>query len=57
MGAVPETIKIFALVDISALWWSCAAYINAALEKRDPGYCIDLQEFREVASCAEDILP
>ncbi len=56
-GAVPENRIHFELEEISAVCWRSAAEIKAALEKRDSGYCIDLQEFREVASCAEDILP
>lgn len=56
-GAIPDHAIHFEQEEISAVCWQSAAEIKTALEKKDPRYCIDLQEFREVVRCAEDILP
>lgn len=56
-GALPETALNFEKAEVSAVEWHSAADIKYALEHKDPRYCIDLQEFREVMRCAGDILP
>lgn len=56
-GAVPETKINYERDEISSVGWQSAAEIKSALEHKDSRYCIDLQEFREVLRCAEDILP
>ena len=56
-GALADTSIHFEEEEISGVEWQNAVYIRKALEKKDPGYCIDLQEFREVQTCAGDILP
>ena len=56
-GALPETAINFEQDEISAVGWQSAVDIGYALEHKDPRYCIDLQEFREVMRCAGDILP
>ena len=56
-GALADTSIHFEEEEISGVEWQNAVSIRKALEKKDPGYCIDLQEFREVQTCAGDILP
>lgn len=56
-GLVCENTLRFEKEEISALDWHAAADIKHALEHKDPRYCIDLREFREVQRCADDILP
>ncbi len=56
-GTLPETPVCFESAEISEADWHSAADIKYALEHKDPRYCIDLAEFREVMRCADDILP
>ncbi|MBP0984226.1 MAG: NUDIX domain-containing protein [Oscillospiraceae bacterium] len=56
-GALPDTKICFEQEEISGVSWQSASEIRSALEQKDPLYCIDMQEFREVLRCAEDILP
>ncbi|MBP1579438.1 MAG: NUDIX domain-containing protein [Oscillospiraceae bacterium] len=56
-GALPDCSINFEQEEISGVAWQNAAAIRKALEKNDPAYCIDLQEFREVHCCTKDILP
>lgn len=56
-GALPDCAINFEQEEISGVAWQNAAVIRKALEKNDPAYCIDLQEFREVHCCTKDILP
>lgn len=56
-GAISDYMIHFEQEEISAICWQSATEIKTALENKDPRYCIDLPEFREVVRCAEDILP
>lgn len=56
-GALPETAINYERDEISGVSWHSAAQIKQALEHRDPSFCIDLEEYREVLRCTEDILP
>lgn len=56
-GALPDTNIDFEQDEISDVCWQSSEDIKYALEHKDPRYCIDLSEFREVVRCADDILP
>lgn len=55
-GALPETSINFELAEISSVCWKDSAEIKKALEQHDKNWCIDLNEFREVMHCAEDLV-
>lgn len=56
-GAVRENYLCYEKAEISEVGWHSATDIKYALEHKDPRYCLDPQEFREVMRCADDILP
>ncbi len=56
-GAMPDRGISFEREEISGVSWHSSEDLKYALEHKDPRYCVDLEEFLEVMSCAEDILP